>query len=374
MKQKILILSLLFFVAVASMHAQVTIGSADTPTEGAVLDLSKSGSLGLMLPRVALSGTTTYQLGGKTTADSYPEGAGTVVYNTGDVLAQGLYVWDGNNWLEWTLNIKPAAPSTLTVDKTSLNVGEVLRLSTTAPAGTVTGYKWTFPSTYFTGNTSTTTAYVDLTAASSGTATAASFGVIAYNANGDSPSKTPANSDVTVNSCEGLVVPNSRTGFLSGALNLEPTTPAPSGSLCVYKWDGNGGNQTTDGTTKSWDSMTGRSGTWYQSNSFTNPDGTIFVGSNAGCASGYRLPSVIELKAILAYFYTNYGDYTAPNGSTAYTTWRPLVASESGNYWTSTFRSTNASLGLAWLVFTNTGFLGIEDTGVPSYVRCVKDL
>ncbi|GHU67518.1 hypothetical protein FACS189413_02420 [Bacteroidia bacterium] len=101
MKQKSLIVSLLFFAAVAGMHAQVTIGSTDTPTDGAVLDLSRSGSLGLMLPHVELNGTTTYQLGDATTAakDQYIAGIGTVVYNTGGSLLAGLYVWDGNNWL-----------------------------------------------------------------------------------------------------------------------------------------------------------------------------------------------------------------------------------------------------------------------------------
>ncbi|GHV26666.1 hypothetical protein FACS1894176_07690 [Bacteroidia bacterium] len=101
MKQKSLILGLLFFVAVAGIHAQVNIGSADTPTDGAVLDLSHSSNSGLILPTVTLSGSTTYQLGDATTAakDQYIDGAGTVVYNTGDVLAKGLYVWDGNNWL-----------------------------------------------------------------------------------------------------------------------------------------------------------------------------------------------------------------------------------------------------------------------------------
>ncbi|MDR0834411.1 MAG: DUF1566 domain-containing protein [Candidatus Symbiothrix sp.] len=271
-----------------------------------------------------------------------------------------------------TLNIKPATPSTLNVDKTSLNVSEVLRLSTTAPAGTVTSYKWTFPSN-FTGTTPTTTPYIDLTAALAGTAAAASFGVIATNANGDSPSKTTANSAVTINSaCEGLTVPNSRTGFLTGALNPEPTTPTPSGGLCVYKWDGNGGNQTTNGTTKTWDSMTGQSGSWYQTNSFTNPTASIFVGSNAGCESGYRLPSVIELKAIMAYFNTNYGGYNAPNGSTAYATWRPLVASN--YYWSSTFRNASASNGNAWIVNATNGSARVNYTYNSYYVRCVKDL
>ncbi|GHV26702.1 hypothetical protein FACS1894176_07780 [Bacteroidia bacterium] len=107
MKQKILVLGLLFFVAVAGMNAQVNIGSGGSPKDGAVLDLSQSSNSGLILPRVALDNATHYQLGGKTTADSYPAGAGTVVYNTGDVLAKGFYVWDGNNWLAVAGTVAP---------------------------------------------------------------------------------------------------------------------------------------------------------------------------------------------------------------------------------------------------------------------------
>ncbi|GHV28824.1 hypothetical protein FACS1894176_11470 [Bacteroidia bacterium] len=105
MKQKSLILSLLFFAAVASMHAQVTIGSTAAPTPGAVLDLSQVPSdkkLGMILPTVTLTGSTTYQLGTSATQalDTYPAGAGTVVFHVGSAaLLAGFYVWDGNNWL-----------------------------------------------------------------------------------------------------------------------------------------------------------------------------------------------------------------------------------------------------------------------------------
>ncbi|GHV28395.1 hypothetical protein FACS1894176_10920 [Bacteroidia bacterium] len=114
MKQKILILSLLFFVAVASMQAQVNIGSADNPTDGAVLDLSQSGNSGLILPHVTLNGTATYQLGTSVTQalDTYPDGVGTVVFHDGTVsLATGLYVWDGDNWLAVAGTLTPYVPS-----------------------------------------------------------------------------------------------------------------------------------------------------------------------------------------------------------------------------------------------------------------------
>ncbi|GHV26982.1 hypothetical protein FACS1894176_08400 [Bacteroidia bacterium] len=102
--KKSLVLGLLFFVAVAGMQAQVNIGSADNPTEGAILDLSQvqDRNLGLILPNVKLIGATTYQLGTAFAGEeTYTLGAGTVVYNTGgaDALVAGIYIWDGDNWL-----------------------------------------------------------------------------------------------------------------------------------------------------------------------------------------------------------------------------------------------------------------------------------
>ncbi|GHV25160.1 hypothetical protein FACS1894176_03000 [Bacteroidia bacterium] len=125
MKQKILGLGLLFFVAVAGIHAQVNIGSADTPTDGAILDLSQvpSGSkLGLILPHVVLSDATHYRLGSKI-EDSYPDAAGTVVYNTGGAgaLAAGIYIWDGNNWLAAGGTVP--APGTIQVGPNTYTIG-----------------------------------------------------------------------------------------------------------------------------------------------------------------------------------------------------------------------------------------------------------
>ncbi|GHU73534.1 hypothetical protein FACS189413_18010 [Bacteroidia bacterium] len=131
MKKKNVILSLLFFAAVASMNAQVTIGSSENPTEGAILDLSISGNLGLILPRVALNNTTHYQLGTQATQDStsYLKGAGTVVYNDGKGALKdtGVYVWDGSKWLSVTSNTIPLLTSfdlgNLTNNKLLLTAG-----------------------------------------------------------------------------------------------------------------------------------------------------------------------------------------------------------------------------------------------------------
>jgi uncharacterized protein (TIGR02145 family) len=89
----------LLVLSVASVNAQVTIGSMDDPHGGAVLDLSKaSGSnVGFLLPRISLTNVNTWQIGGDKT-----QGVGMVVYNINNDIAggdgSGIYIWEGNAW------------------------------------------------------------------------------------------------------------------------------------------------------------------------------------------------------------------------------------------------------------------------------------
>ncbi|GHV25113.1 hypothetical protein FACS1894176_02850 [Bacteroidia bacterium] len=145
MKQKILILSLLLLAAVASMDAQVTIGGGGTPKDGAVLDLSQSGSLGLILPRAALKNATHYQLGTSITRalDSYPDGTGSVVYNDGTDALQpaGIYVWNGTDWCLFNTVVD------LVIDPSSLllsspNETQQLNLVWSNPAPTDKNVTW----------------------------------------------------------------------------------------------------------------------------------------------------------------------------------------------------------------------------------------
>jgi hypothetical protein len=73
-----------------SVNAQVNIGSPDAPHEGAVLDLSKANSLGLLLPKVNLTDLKQFQLSG-TPID------GMVVYNTNSN-NEGEFIWIGSQW------------------------------------------------------------------------------------------------------------------------------------------------------------------------------------------------------------------------------------------------------------------------------------
>ncbi|GHT42378.1 hypothetical protein FACS189437_10250 [Bacteroidia bacterium] len=102
MKKVMFFMLTLFFLSSASMNAQVNIGSKDSPKDGALLDLSRSGkNLGLILPNVNLTNVNDWQLDAGGGADA----AGTVVFNTnaglaanGKTLGQGIFVWNGNGW------------------------------------------------------------------------------------------------------------------------------------------------------------------------------------------------------------------------------------------------------------------------------------
>jgi hypothetical protein len=100
MKQKKMVFLMLTFMilSVASMNAQVNIGSVDDPHKGAILDLSQSGSsLGVLFPKVYLFNTKDFTL----TVDEGVDAAGMIIYNNNATLAGGvgLYAWSGTEWI-----------------------------------------------------------------------------------------------------------------------------------------------------------------------------------------------------------------------------------------------------------------------------------
>jgi hypothetical protein len=114
MKKMIFLMLTLLIMGVASMNAQVTIGSENLPHSGAVLDL-QSDNLGLKLPNVALGNDlTVFKL--PVTAESTKEKAkGMYVYNTNPVIGEGVYVWDGGQWIQIkeTIGTKPVTKITI---------------------------------------------------------------------------------------------------------------------------------------------------------------------------------------------------------------------------------------------------------------------
>jgi hypothetical protein len=91
--------ALILLMSTASVKAQVRIGGLEDPNESAVLDLNatnttNNGTLGLALPRVALTSTGNY-------APLKTHVAGMTVYNTvtTDDVTPGTYYNDGSKWI-----------------------------------------------------------------------------------------------------------------------------------------------------------------------------------------------------------------------------------------------------------------------------------
>ncbi|MDR0682408.1 MAG: fibrobacter succinogenes major paralogous domain-containing protein [Dysgonamonadaceae bacterium] len=132
MKQKMIYLALtLFVLSAASVNAQVNIGSDDDPHKGAVLDLSQTENLGLLLPQVFLTNVSDWQLDGNTKKE------GMLIYNTNDDVPNGngkdIYVWTRNGW-------KPIGPVMLKrfeLDK------DLLFLEPGGQTGTITAQNFT---------------------------------------------------------------------------------------------------------------------------------------------------------------------------------------------------------------------------------------
>jgi len=116
MKKVLFWMFLLFLLGLgtAGLKAQVRIGSNTPPNASAVLDLNandtNSGTLGLALPRVALT-SNTMLLSGVTSNLT-----GMMVYNTSTaggtgVNTMGIYYWNGTNWIQASLPSTSAADS-----------------------------------------------------------------------------------------------------------------------------------------------------------------------------------------------------------------------------------------------------------------------
>jgi formylglycine-generating enzyme required for sulfatase activity len=121
----------LLFAGVMSwgVKAQVTIGSTTDPHPGAILDLSQSNNLGLLLPQVSLDdiGEWTHS-GGQVLGGDKQQARGMLIFNTNECIAggdgQGIYVWDGAAWLSLGMTQQPyAEPEMVYVEggQTTLN-------------------------------------------------------------------------------------------------------------------------------------------------------------------------------------------------------------------------------------------------------------
>jgi len=107
MKIKIILLPLLFAFCLASLQAQVTIGSNIPAREGSYLDLKENANTGhdpnsekgMGLPRVALFSLTELTIDEESKKNEY---VGTAVYNTTNDsnIKEGIYCWLGGKWMQ----------------------------------------------------------------------------------------------------------------------------------------------------------------------------------------------------------------------------------------------------------------------------------
>ncbi|MDR0865215.1 MAG: hypothetical protein LBO74_09850 [Candidatus Symbiothrix sp.] len=103
MKKNLFLMLTLIVLSVASVKAQVNIGSDANPHSGAVLDLSQlptGKELGLLLPNVALNAVLTEFVLPLTDPSTKANATGMMVYNTNPELSGGVgvYVWNGEEW------------------------------------------------------------------------------------------------------------------------------------------------------------------------------------------------------------------------------------------------------------------------------------
>jgi uncharacterized protein (TIGR02145 family) len=109
MKKMFFLMLTFLIMGAASMNAQVTIGSDNLPHSGAVLDL-QSDNLGLKLPNVALNANLTEFVLPLTAPSTKEDAKGMYVYNTNATIGEGVYVWDGYQWIlvKASIGEKPA--------------------------------------------------------------------------------------------------------------------------------------------------------------------------------------------------------------------------------------------------------------------------
>lgn len=111
--RRIVISVILYTLFFANAIAQVTIGSAEKPVPGALLQLKnkvENGSKanadkGMLLPRVKLTSMTSLVDISKSATETDSEYLGLIVYNTNEAPAcfskgfqKGIYVWSGTSW------------------------------------------------------------------------------------------------------------------------------------------------------------------------------------------------------------------------------------------------------------------------------------
>jgi hypothetical protein len=143
--RKILFLLLALMIGV-SARTQVTIGSADNPKAGAILDLNSTIKGGLMLTNVAIDNLSAIPASfpGVAGADAnLIKGAmkGAMIYNTNPNTCPNVYVWNGDYWERMATNTIMATGTPLSSPNASnLFGGDAVEFTATYPGAKT--YRW----------------------------------------------------------------------------------------------------------------------------------------------------------------------------------------------------------------------------------------
>jgi uncharacterized protein (TIGR02145 family) len=224
----------------AGVTAQVTIGKATSPHEGAGLDL-RSDNKGLLLPRVALTNAKTFQL----TGDSRTA-TGMMVYNTDDdkLDGAGVYVWDGGQWVQ--ISCVPKMPGEIIFSNTTVPENTQFSASVPSVEGATT-YVWKIPEE-MTIKTNSNSHAITIEVGAQNTYDAGTITVWASNECGDSKTRSSA-SEITVTDCDATPIPvmpgsitlsntfgkiNTVTDVVQNETLIASATPAEGAT--AYKW------------------------------------------------------------------------------------------------------------------------------------------
>ncbi|MDR2087191.1 MAG: hypothetical protein LBP72_08450, partial [Dysgonamonadaceae bacterium] len=150
MTKKILVLSAALILS-ANLLAQVTIGSANAPKEGAILDLNNGAKGGLILSNVNINDPEVIPsgfagMGGADIATAKAQLPGALVYNLNENTCTGILVWDGVRWKRLGLEENPPTGTQkvkiVSPDESIILGGDLVTFELESPPTDAKMYTW----------------------------------------------------------------------------------------------------------------------------------------------------------------------------------------------------------------------------------------
>ncbi|MDR2087552.1 MAG: hypothetical protein LBP72_10340 [Dysgonamonadaceae bacterium] len=216
------------------------------PTAGAILDLNRGATGGLLLSNVALPDLSVIPANTfvniSTEQDTNQELVGMIVYNTDATTGIGIHVWDGYDWIK---PCAPPAPGPITFSDTTIcGVGATVEASVTPVTG-ATGYDWTLPNGLDILATSPDGSAITIGWTVAGVYLADSIVVRAVSSSCGAGSRRVATQGVTVSALP--TIPTGGTVSNSGNTFTFAVTSPPSGQEIDWYDAASGGNNVATG-------------------------------------------------------------------------------------------------------------------------------